>query len=945
MTLSPSDSTPDLDALLAHSSWVRQLARAIAATPDQADDVEQEAWRIALERPPKHSGNLKAWWTRVVHTTLHSRGRSETRHQNRVDRARQLAPEAGAPAAAELAEQMEDTEWLARVVNELPSILGETLYLRYYQDLTVAEIALQLGIAQTAVKSRLRRGLADLRSRFQTRHGDNWRARCLALAAPPQAAVTSVSLISLLLMNYAFRISALVVTIAFLAFVILDDGGSNGLVVNQLGQAAAASDGPSKSNSPTATERTEDVGDRIITIEEGYDLIGKPDIVRDSRVRITIRNADDTPFAHQRLQLSGKPEHSLPQTEARTNGYGVIELPCISDPWDLRLRSIEPDSEHCVDFSESILAKPSGLTEIELVHPGTMALTVKVIDHREQPVSGLQVTYHGNSTDQRGWKLEQSFTTAGDGTFPLNAICGDAVMQLITAGGFQLVEHDKIELGTNRKQLVYRLPETRSVTLRTYQADGQPMNAESVTAASYMPFDHRSPMARELKTVDLGPLHANGSIVVEAPVDQEWPLRLHHKVHGEILLTLPPRVTEFDFRLGNGEPLFGRVVDADGQPIANAEVRAWALQPPSSANWALDVLYKYDLDQRRAFTDADGYFHIHRLPQTDDIFLAVAAEGMAYTARSGVIAPNQKGDLEIQMQSEEVIAGRLLDGRGEPIDGSRIRLTSDPIFGSNSPWIHVPHMFGRSIAITDANGYFEFRGLTTEMWTVSVAGPSSRFQPVSATVPGGRLDVELRLKPMDTAKLNLECMVADVDGNWVTSNVEASLYFAERIRDGVRSSGKSLATRTSVPQIVASDLEVDDYVLQISAPGFAPAFIQLPAIAGMHSELVTLSRATQAHIQLKRPEGKKLHQTTIRAYTPDGKLIPNSKKYAHNLVNGVADPGLYSNAYGWLTMHVPVTGGYFEIVAEKGTKPVRVDFGPEIANCDGENPFVIELDQ
>ncbi|MCP4092755.1 MAG: hypothetical protein GY747_04830 [Planctomycetes bacterium] len=55
-------STPDSDALLAHSGWVRALARNLVVDPSAADDVEQQAWLTAMERPPTHGGNLRSWW-------------------------------------------------------------------------------------------------------------------------------------------------------------------------------------------------------------------------------------------------------------------------------------------------------------------------------------------------------------------------------------------------------------------------------------------------------------------------------------------------------------------------------------------------------------------------------------------------------------------------------------------------------------------------------------------------------------------------------------------------------------------------------------------------------------------------------------------------------------------------------------------------------------------
>ena len=40
-----------LETLLEHRDWVRALARSLVADPHRADDVEQETWRMALQKP------------------------------------------------------------------------------------------------------------------------------------------------------------------------------------------------------------------------------------------------------------------------------------------------------------------------------------------------------------------------------------------------------------------------------------------------------------------------------------------------------------------------------------------------------------------------------------------------------------------------------------------------------------------------------------------------------------------------------------------------------------------------------------------------------------------------------------------------------------------------------------------------------------------------------
>lgn len=64
MTQSPSSISPE--QLLAHADWVRALARALVADPAGADDLVQETWLAALDRPPAHAQDLRAWLGTVL---------------------------------------------------------------------------------------------------------------------------------------------------------------------------------------------------------------------------------------------------------------------------------------------------------------------------------------------------------------------------------------------------------------------------------------------------------------------------------------------------------------------------------------------------------------------------------------------------------------------------------------------------------------------------------------------------------------------------------------------------------------------------------------------------------------------------------------------------------------------------------------------------------------
>src|SRR5258705_5106873 len=70
------------DALLAEMAWVQRLARSLVRDPNIADEVAQDAWLHALERPPRHAfgrPGLRAWLSRVTRTLARQSMRSDAR--------------------------------------------------------------------------------------------------------------------------------------------------------------------------------------------------------------------------------------------------------------------------------------------------------------------------------------------------------------------------------------------------------------------------------------------------------------------------------------------------------------------------------------------------------------------------------------------------------------------------------------------------------------------------------------------------------------------------------------------------------------------------------------------------------------------------------------------------------------------------------------------------
>jgi len=180
----PPSQSPDLADLLVHADWVRRLARRLVLDAAQADDVVQETWVAALERPPGDARNLRGWLARVVANVARQRGRAEARRAGRErDRAR---PEA-VPSTAELAGRAALQRDVVGHVLALDEPFRTVVLLRFFEGLAPRTIAARLDVPVKTVNSRLQRAFAKLHERLQRDYGERgaWCAALLPLCTGP----------------------------------------------------------------------------------------------------------------------------------------------------------------------------------------------------------------------------------------------------------------------------------------------------------------------------------------------------------------------------------------------------------------------------------------------------------------------------------------------------------------------------------------------------------------------------------------------------------------------------------------------------------------------------------------------------------------------------------------------------------------------------------------
>lgn len=188
-----SRTPTSFDDLLEHADWVRGLAYRLVNDAARADDLVQQAWLRALESPPRHSTNLRAWLGSVVTRLAQSEWRSDRSRSVREERG---AREEALPPTDQLVHEAQLSSQLVEAVVAMDEPFKTVLLLRYFRDQKPTQIARELQRPVATVKTQLQRGLEQLRKQLDGTHGDR-RSWCLALLPLARGGAPSAGLVSL----------------------------------------------------------------------------------------------------------------------------------------------------------------------------------------------------------------------------------------------------------------------------------------------------------------------------------------------------------------------------------------------------------------------------------------------------------------------------------------------------------------------------------------------------------------------------------------------------------------------------------------------------------------------------------------------------------------------------------------------------------------------------
>ncbi len=173
-----------LERLLAQTDWVTDLARALVVDLATADDVAQATWVDVLRAPPRQSVKLREWLAAIVRRKVQRVARTNTRRWRREQIVAVARQAEVSPSAAELAAKVATHRELVDAVLALDEPYRETVVLRFFENLDLKVISERTQAKHNTVRSRLQRGLQQLRQRLDGAPGgrERWLPGVLALS-------------------------------------------------------------------------------------------------------------------------------------------------------------------------------------------------------------------------------------------------------------------------------------------------------------------------------------------------------------------------------------------------------------------------------------------------------------------------------------------------------------------------------------------------------------------------------------------------------------------------------------------------------------------------------------------------------------------------------------------------------------------------------------------
>jgi RNA polymerase sigma-70 factor (ECF subfamily) len=809
------DAQPSIDlprALRRHGRALHSIARALVGDGSAADDVVADSVVEALQRPPRDHEAVGGWLATVVQNRARKWRREESRRQRREQSVARLDVEADARAVAERAEMLQR---IVDGVHALAPLYRQVVWQRYFEGRTPTQIARDTDVPLATVKSRLRRGLSQLRADLDSDGGD-WRAAVVVMFGveggihPGVAAATGAGL-----MKIGFKSVVVVVAAVFFAAVLclpaldVDAAIASPSAANDvsLAEGRGASPMPVTIGAAADVQRTAVAPAMLVglvvdaeTLEPigGARIAAAPPATREpDAVRPMTASLEDGTF---RAALSeGLPDEILVRAEGYVQAWVSV-----------RARPGESDLVH--------------LPEVRL-RRGSMIRGRVVDESSSSPVEGAQIVFlpPGERSGLHPSAAGLLASSAADGTFeiacgiapPLDA-GGNVTLVAIAERGVGWCEFSVVDGRDWIDDVEVRLRRSCSMRVQVLRS-GRPAAGVEVALqpsfAPWFPVVAALPPRGQMLALDPGAAAAfrnrfagvtgNDGIVTFGGLPlagTEEPRGNRYHVGGFVpdapaviaaaeLSPFGHNDLQLEIRDAVDIAVSGTVVDPDRRPIAGARVEMPAVS-------------------LHAVTGEDGSWRIEA--PSGELALGVvrcSAEGFA-AENVDLTAPGRGGrrhGIEFMLWPGAPIRGRVVDTLDQPVTGVRLVLQQDEHF---------------TAARSAVDGSFETADAQARAGKLAVFPDLASYQRIEGlAVPAHQRELLVRLEPVAKGQARLEAELFDAaDGRQVDPG---DVFITERNAQGETPELQPHRRIERRPgRILIDELSPGTYELWVQASGY-----------------------------------------------------------------------------------------------------------------------------
>lgn len=722
----------DEGTLLAHAGWVRALARHLTADAHAADDLAQDTLAAALVQPPPSDRPLRGWLAAILRNLARQDRRAAGR---RGARERAVARDEVATSTAQSLERLDSLRAVVDAVTRLDEPYRSAILMRYFDGSSPSAIATRTGVPLRTVHTRLHRALARLRAELDRAHGGDRKAWLLALipfaeglggSGWPELGAGA------LIMDAKLKIAlALVALVGVCSTIALWPEKESTLVSAPLAAVskeehvdASAPESPALQDAPaTVARRAQERASSDATPR------AVPPVPVVAKLKGRVIDVERAPVAHAKVRFVDPSHGPKDGVEVEAGADGSFEL---DDPKSGGHLDIASEGWACVYRPQF----DTTAGEYVLVVARSVSLAGTVVDEQHQPLTGATVAVplpfgmraQFDSILDRSISVERSTKSDEAGRFEMKQVPLVPGTKLTTTLAAYMTDerevpaHDEFAL-----ELVLRSARAEPEQLlgTVVDVEGKPVEGAWIACGPATAKSGRAgAFALDLTLRDVGGREARSTLVravkqghlpgeVTRANDGAWPSPLVVRLGG------PPLSIE------------GRVVDADGKPIAGAQVwtsdeahfgyvpiEGGEMTMRAGAN--VESILRGDPFTHRIQADASGRFALSGLLAHD--YRVHALDTQRVLATTASLAAGVR-NVELRMPKEDVherVAGRVTSLSGDPLAGVEVSLERH---ANGEQTTIIDRLRGASVR-TDADGRFEFGPVSRAVNVVGVDGYS-----------------------------------------------------------------------------------------------------------------------------------------------------------------------------------------------------------------------------